>query len=125
MKYLPALAIIALTLIGCGATTEPTTTEPAPTESTATEAAEPESPESKLTLANYEAIVVDTDLMDGIANGSTKDEVFELLGEGELANQMEMAGIVNESYTWRVGLAFVSVTFQDGSTVSKSQSGLE
>lgn len=123
MKYLPALAI-ALTLIGCGDLPETTTTEPVTTEPATTEAAEPE-PENKMTLANYEAIVVDGDVMDGVANGSTKDEVFELLGEGELQNQMEMGGIVNESYTWRVGLSFVSVTFQDGNAVSKSQSGLE
>ena len=128
MKHLPALAI-ALTLLGCGVTPETTTTNPAPTEPATTEAAEPEAPENKMTLANYEAIVVDGDVMDGVASGSTKDEVFDLLGEGELQNQMEMGGIVNESYTWKgqggFNFVFVSVTFQDGNAISKTQTGLE
>jgi uncharacterized lipoprotein YmbA len=120
MKYLPL--IVALMVAGCGSAqvseTPETTTEAQPTETA-------EEPASAITKENYDAIAVDTDLMDGATDGSTLAEVQTLLGsEGEVLTSSEFNGVVIEGRNWQEGFTVISVTFTDGVATGKSQTGL-
>lgn len=57
--------------------------------------------------------------------GMAYQEVFQLLGKGKALNETETANLKIEEYEWTSGSGKISITFENGKVVKKSQSGLK
>jgi len=80
-------------------------------------AAEPEEPASKVTLANF----------NRVRTGMSDNEVFSILGNGEVLSESGEGEYHTIMYSWKAdnGIANMNVMFQGGKVMSKAQLGLE
>jgi len=79
--------------------------------------AEPEEPASQVTLANF----------NRVRTGMSDNEVFSILGNGEVLSESGEGEYHTIMYSWKAdnGIANMNVMFQGGKVMSKAQLGLE
>lgn len=83
-------------------------------------------PESKFTppALRKSAGKVTRENFNRIRTGMSRDEVFALLGPGDVASEVGIDGHRTVVYVWRSGFSNCNVTIQNGQVVAKAQAGL-